>query len=109
MLANEKGEAFAGIGVLGLLDAIREHGSIHHAAKTCGLSYVKAWGVMNRLERELGRPVLTRMSGGVRGGGAQLTPFGERFLKAFTIYHQQVQRAADTGLRRFLDHMEEKR
>jgi len=102
MLVDDETELpFAGIGVIRLMRGIEEHGSIHHAAKVCGWSYVKAWQTMNRVETYLGQPILRRVAGGPRGGGAFLTPFGKRFLSAFEMYQQHMDKAAATGLKRF--------
>lgn len=101
MLTDDKGTPFAGIGVIRLLHAIDEHGSINHAAKACGLSYLKAWTMMNRLDEQLRRTVLKRASGGARGGGAVLTPFGKRFLKQFEAYQRRVARNAGVEWKRF--------
>ena len=102
VLTDDGGAPFAGIGVIRLLKAIDEHGSINHAAKVYGLSYVKAWNMMNRLEMNTGKAVLKRTSGGQHGGGAVLTPFGKRFLKSFEAYQDRMSRAAATGMQRFL-------
>ncbi len=102
VLTDDEGTPFAGIGVIRLLRAIDEHGSINHAAKVYGLSYVKAWNMMNRLEKNIGKVVLKRTSGGQHGGGAELTPFGKRFLKSFEAYQDRMSRAAETGRKRFL-------
>lgn len=101
-LTDHHDRPFAGIGVIRLLNAIVEHGSIHHAAKTCGLSYVKAWTMMNRLDQGLGQPVLRRQTGGVNGGGAVLTPFGKKFLRAFERHHHQLNQIAQ----RRIQHLE---
>ncbi len=103
MLVDEKTELpFAGVGVIRLMRAIEEHGSIHHAAKVCGLSYVKAWQMMNRVEENLAEHVLHRVAGGPRGGGASLTPYGHQFLSAFEAYQQKMEKAAAKGLKRFM-------
>ncbi len=101
MLTDEQGTPFAGIGVIRLLKAIDEHGSINHAAKVCGLSYLKAWTMMNRLDEQFDEPILNRTSGGPQGGGATLTFFGRQFLKEFEAYHQRVTRTAKTEMKRF--------
>lgn len=102
MLADARGVPFAGIGVIRLLASIEQKQSISAAARACGLSYVKAWNMMNRLEKQLGRTVLSRASGGSRGGGASLTPFGRRFLRQFESYQQRVESSANAGLKQFL-------
>lgn len=101
MLTDEQGSRFAGIGVIRLLESIEKEKSINAAARACGISYVKAWHMMNRLDKNLGQPVLDRTSGGAHGGGATLTPFGRRFLRQFSAYHRRMERTAGMELKRF--------
>lgn len=63
-----------------LLSAVREHGSIQHAAKALGASYRHVWGALKRWEETLGEPLLTW----VQGQPARLTPFADRLLWAET-------------------------
>ncbi len=63
-----------------LLQAVREHGSIQHAAKAMGASYRHVWGALKRWEEALGEPLLTW----VQGQPARLTPFADRLLWAET-------------------------
>lgn len=61
-----------------LLAAVREHGSIQHAAQGIGASYRHVWGSLKRWEAVLGEPLVLW----VRGQPARLTPFAERLLWA---------------------------
>ncbi|HJV67719.1 substrate-binding domain-containing protein [Ideonella sp.] len=61
-----------------LLTAVREQGSIQHAAKAMGASYRHVWGALKRWEEVLGEPLVVW----VRGQPARLTPFAERLLWA---------------------------
>jgi molybdate transport system regulatory protein len=97
-LMNERGEAFAGPEVATLLAAVDEHGSINHAAKVVGMSYMKATGLLRLLEENLPYLVLTRKSGGKGGGGAVLTPEGRDFLKSFERFQNRLQKTADSEL-----------
>lgn len=62
------------------LQALREHGSILHAARAVGVSYRFLWGAMKRWEALLGEPLLTW----TQGQPARLTPFADRLLWAET-------------------------
>ena len=53
-----------GPGPLRLLEKIKEHSSINQAAKSMGLSYVKALNMLNRLEENLEHKILIRKRGG---------------------------------------------
>jgi molybdate transport system regulatory protein len=100
-LVNERGVVFAGSEVASLLAAVDEHGSINHAAKVVGVSYVTACGLLHLLEKNLPFNLLTRKSGGKGGGGAFLTPEGRVFLKSFGRYQLRMQYAAELELAKF--------
>jgi putative molybdopterin biosynthesis protein len=61
-----------------LLSALREHGSIQHAAKSLGASYRHIWGALKRWEEVMGEPLVTW----AQGQPARLTPFADRLLWA---------------------------
>ena len=63
-----------------LLSAVREHGSIQHAAKAMGASYRHVWGALRQWEEVLGEKLVTW----TQGQPARLTPFAERLLWAET-------------------------
>lgn len=63
--------------LLGLLDRIREDGSIAAAAREAGVSYRNAWGMLARWEARFGHPLLIP----ARGLGTRLTPFATRLLE----------------------------
>jgi putative molybdopterin biosynthesis protein len=63
-----------------LLSAVREHGSIQHAAKAMGASYRHVWGALKHWEEVLGEKLVTW----TQGQPARLTPFAERMLWAET-------------------------
>lgn len=63
-----------------LLSALREHGSIQHAASASGASYRHVWGQLKHWQTVLGQPLVTWS----QGQPARLTPFAERLLWAET-------------------------
>ncbi len=63
--------------LLGLLERIRESGSIAAAAREADVSYRNAWGMLARWETNLGHPLLIP----ARGLGTRLTPFATRLLE----------------------------
>lgn len=64
--------------VFGLLSAVREGGSIRHAAQALGVSYRHVWGSLKKWETSLGEPLITWS----QGRKARLTEFAERLLWA---------------------------
>ena len=63
-----------------LLNAVRECGSIQHAAKALGASYRHVWGALKQWEETLGEPLVTW----TQGQPSRLTPFADRLLWAET-------------------------
>lgn len=63
-----------------ILQAVEACGSLHRATASLGISYRQAWGLLRRVEDLLGQPLLTRRTGGARGGGADLTPLAQGLL-----------------------------
>ncbi|MFM2068261.1 MAG: hypothetical protein RLZZ584_3170 [Pseudomonadota bacterium] len=63
-----------------LLGALREHGSIQHAARATGVSYRHLWGSLKHWEEVMGEPLVTW----TQGQPARLTPFADRLLWAET-------------------------
>ena len=72
-----------GPGKIDLLEAVREHGSISAAARTLGMSYRRAWLLIDELNRTLKSPATTSETGGTAGGGCVLTPVGEKIVRLY--------------------------
>ena len=101
-LANDRGETFMGIGLIWLLREIDRSGSINRACKTMNLSYAKALKIINRLEDNLGTIILVRKRGGCNGGGAELTPFGRKFIADYDRLQSSIKHSAEKELSIFL-------
>ena len=67
-----------GPGKVALLEAIRTQGSISAAARYLGMSYRRAWLLVGQINDGFSEPAVTAATGGASGGGAALTPVGER-------------------------------
>ena len=65
-----------GPGKIDLLEAIAATGSITAAAKQLGMSYRRAWLLVDTMNRCFRGPVVDAEAGGQRGGGTALTPLG---------------------------------
>ncbi|MBK6614028.1 MAG: TOBE domain-containing protein [Ottowia sp.] len=65
-----------------LLRLVGERGSISQAARAAGVSYKAAWQAIHTLTNLAGEPLVDASVGGAGGGGARLTPAGERLLEA---------------------------
>ncbi len=74
------GKKFFGPGPAELLRLIEEEGSIAKAAKKMGMSYKKAWDMINDLNTRGHEPYVISRKGGSKGGGAQLTATGKQVV-----------------------------
>ena len=78
------GEAIAlGPGKVDLLEAIGRMGSISQAAREIKLSYRRAWDMVDTMNHCFKEPLVTSTTGGKGGGGAQLTPLGNKMILLF--------------------------
>lgn len=76
-------ETFLGYGRIILLERIREFGSITRAARSMEMSYRHAWELVESMNRQAVTPLVETATGGAGGGGAVLTPAGERAIALF--------------------------
>ena len=65
-----------------ILHLVGRHGSISQAARAAGVSYKAAWQAIHTLTNLAGEPLVDSSVGGAGGGGARLTPAGQRLLAA---------------------------
>lgn len=72
-----------GPGKVDLLEAIAETGSITAAAKRLGMSYRRAWLLVDTMNRCFRGPVVAAEAGGARGGGTALTPLGADVVRRY--------------------------
>ena len=89
-----EGDAMFGPGKADLLDLIRETGSIAEAGRRMGMSYKRAWSLVDGMNRTFRQPLVERSRGGARGGGAALTGTGAEVLRH---YRELERRAAELG------------
>lgn len=82
--------AMIGPGKAALLGHIRDTGSIAAAGRQMGMSYKRAWMLVEEMNTAFRQPVVTSSRGGANGGGAQLTDMGHDVLR---LYHEIVERA----------------
>jgi molybdate transport system regulatory protein len=70
------GNRHLGPGKIALLEAIRHRGSIAAAGRDFGMSYRRAWLLVDELNRMFSAPLVETRGGGRNGGGAVLTGLG---------------------------------
>jgi molybdate transport system regulatory protein len=87
-----------GPGKVLLLEAIRDTGSISQAGRSLGMSYRRAWLLVDDMNRCFREPVVTAQPGGSQGGGAALTVFGEKVVEKYRKIEIQATAAAKPQL-----------
>ena len=92
-------ERALGPGKIRLLEAIGKTGSISRAGRALGMSYRRAWLLVDDLNRCFRAPVVATQPGGARGGGAALTPFGAALIEKYRMIEARATKAAKPHLR----------
>ena len=90
-----------GPGKAELIERIAATGSISAAARAMGMSYRRAWQLVEALNRDYRERVVDTATGGTRGGGARVTPFGKQILALFRSMEEKASAAIAGDLRRF--------
>ena len=81
--------AALGPGKADLLGAIAELGSIAAAGRSMGMSYQRAWSLVDELNRYFRAPLVEVSRGGAGRGGARLTPVGREVLTTYRTIEQK--------------------
>ena len=93
-LRISKGDDIAiGPGKIDLLEAIARTGSITAAAKALGMSYRRAWLLVDTMNRCFEAPVVEAEAGGRRGGGTRLTPLGQELVRRYRALEAKARKA----------------
>lgn len=74
---------FLGEGRIQILKAIASEGSVSKAAKSLGMSYKKAWNLVDSINKNASTPVIKTNTGGSGGGGTEITEYGLKMILAF--------------------------
>ena len=90
-----------GPGKAALISHIERTGSISGAARAMGMSYRRAWQLVEALNDSFDEPVVITAIGGKRGGGAQVTPFGLDLVKIYRRMEDRASAAITADLRWF--------
>jgi molybdate transport system regulatory protein len=90
-----------GPGKAELIERIASTGSISAASRAMGMSYRRAWQLVEALNKDYRERVVSTAAGGARGGGARVTPFGLRVLAEYRVMEEKASAAIAGELRRF--------
>jgi molybdate transport system regulatory protein len=83
-----------GPGKIELLEAILRHGSLSQAARSLGMSYRRAWLLIESLNSYFQEPVTQATTGGKGGGGVTITQFGKSLIKSYRELSRDIAIAA---------------
>jgi molybdate transport system regulatory protein len=100
--ADEATSLAIGPGKVALLEAIDETGSITSSAKKLGMSYRRAWLLVEETNRCLVRPAVESSTGGERGGGTSLTPAGAELVRRYRSLERQTALGVSRNLKSLL-------
>lgn len=91
-------DCWIGPGKADLLELIGQTGSISEAGRRMGMSYKRAWSLVEGLNRIFRAPLVTSERGGAGGGGAALTSLGQDVLTRFRRIEAAAQSGADADM-----------
>lgn len=86
-----------GPGKMDLLEEVERCGSISGAGRALGMSYRRAWVLIDQVNTMFSEPAVKASAGGAHGGGATLTPFGAALLDAYRTVERNAQASANAA------------
>lgn len=105
-LNTKDAEGVFGDGKWRLLKAIEAEGSLKAVSESLGISYRKAWGDLKKAEECLNIALLEKRRGGSMGGQTTLTSEGKRWVKAYTRFRNDIEKAVEKAYRTHLKGLE---
>ena len=90
-----------GPGKAELLQLIEETGSISAAAREMGMSYRRAWTLVETMNSAFCQPLVQAASGGRGGGGARVTDFGRDVLGRYRLMEKKALKSVKTEMEAF--------
>jgi molybdate transport system regulatory protein len=90
-----------GPGKADLLRAIEQTGSISAAARELGMSYRRAWLLVDTMNQCFRSPLVETLTGGQHGGGARVTELGQDVLRRYLDMEAKAARSVERELAEF--------
>lgn len=87
-----------GPGKIRLLEEVARTGSISEAGRNLGMSYRRAWLLIDDMNRCFDQPVVTGKPGGAQGGGTSVTKFGAGLIRQYRAIEAAALRSAKSRL-----------
>ena len=88
-----------GPGKIALLEGIKAHGSLSEAARSMGISYRRAWLLLDSLNQSFKLPATVNSVGGRGGGGAEVTTFGILLIERYREVERRLNDVAGECLK----------
>jgi molybdate transport system regulatory protein len=79
-----------GPGKITLLEQIRTYGSLSEDARRMGISYRRAWLLLDSINKSFDVPATLNSVGGPGGGGTEVTPFGVLLIERYREVEQKL-------------------
>ena len=92
---KKNGNCFLNPSKTALLLEILKCGSLLGAAKELKISYQNAWTMVNEMNRSAPSPLVIKQRGGLKGGGTEISGYGERILKEYKLIQAQINKVVD--------------
>lgn len=90
-----------GPGKVDLLQAVAETGSIAAGARAMGMSYRRAWLLVDAMNRSFKGDLVRTMTGGRGGGGAEVTDLGLDVIERYRKMEAKAARSVDREMASF--------
>lgn len=100
-LEDQNDKSILGTEGFELLNCINRLNSIVAAAEEMGVSYRKAWGIINTVEECLGFPLVIKQRGGADGGRTELSPEGHQLIDGYNELSEQFDNSIQEIARKF--------
>ena len=88
-----------GPGKIALMELISKHGSITSAGREMGMSYRRAWLLVDEINHIFREPLVETQMGGSGGGGARLTKLGRDVVGRYRAIEGAAAMASAADLR----------
>ena len=95
------GKVVFGPGKADVLEKIAETGSLAAAARSLGMSYMRAWRLVREMRQLYAKPLVEMRRGGKAKGGARLTAAGKRALKLYRQMEREALEATEESWKAF--------
>ncbi|HEU4379598.1 MAG TPA: LysR family transcriptional regulator [Hyphomicrobiaceae bacterium] len=90
---------YIGPGKIKLMELISKHGSISAAGKEMGMSYRRAWMLVDEINQIFKQPLVEKQMGGSGGGGARLSVLGRDVVSRYRAIEGAAAMATAADLR----------